>query len=209
VTRRCPVIGLVGGIGSGKSRVAAALARRGGRVVAGDPMGHEALRHPAIRDRVVSRWGTGVLGADGEVDRAKLGAVVFADPAERRALEAIVQPWIRERLKAEIAKAQADRTVPFVVLDAAVMLEAGWDGAVDVLVYVYAPRAVRLARVAEQRGWSAAEVVARENAQMPLAEKARQADVAVDNSGPPEVMEPQLDRLLDRLGVSGASPKRL
>src|SRR3954467_131397 len=94
-----PVIGLVGGIGSGKSRVSAALARRGGRVVAGDPLGHDALRQPAIRDRGVERWGRGVLGPDGEIDRRKLGTVVFADAAERRALEAIVQPWIGQQLR--------------------------------------------------------------------------------------------------------------
>src|SRR3954462_15623144 len=91
-----PVIGLVGGIGAGKSRVSAALARRGGRVVAGDPAGHAALRQPVVRQQIVDRWGPGVLGPDGEIDRGKLGAVVFADESERRVLEAIVQPWIGE-----------------------------------------------------------------------------------------------------------------
>src|SRR5207248_1584443 len=166
--RPCPVIGLVGGIGAGKSRVSAALARRGGRVVAGDPLGHAALRQPAVKDRVVARWGRGVVGPDGEIDRRAPGAVVFADPAERRALEAIVQPWIGERLREQIAKAHADPAVSFVVLDAAVMLEAGWEGACDVLVCVHAPRAVRLARVAAQRGWSAGEAAAREQAQIAL-----------------------------------------
>src|ERR1700674_5189609 len=97
LARPCPVIGLVGGIGSGKSRVSAALARRGGRVIAGDAAGHEALRQPALKEKIVARWGPGVLDGDGNVDRGKLGAVVFADPAARRELEAIVQPWIGER----------------------------------------------------------------------------------------------------------------
>jgi dephospho-CoA kinase len=200
-----PVIGLVGGIGSGKSRVAAALARRGGRVVAGDPLGHEALKQPAIRDLVISRWGTGILGADGQIDRRKLGAVVFADAAERRALEAIVQPWIGERLREQIAAAQSDAAVAFIVLDAAVMLEAGWEDAVDLLVYVHAPQAVRLGRVAEQRGWSPDEVAARQDAQLSLTEKAARADVAVDNSGSLAELEPQLDRLLARLGIGSAA----
>jgi dephospho-CoA kinase len=208
LTRRCPVIGLVGGIGAGKSRVSAVLAGRGGCIVSGDPAGHEALRQPAIRERILDRWGTNVLAPAGEIDRSKLGGVVFADPAARRELEAIVQPWIRERLRAEIAKAQADPAVPFVVLDAAVMLEAGWQAACDLLVYVHAPRAVRLARVAQQRGWSAAEVAARERAQMSLTEKASRADVAVDNSGAPEALEPQVDRLLRQLNVQNASSKR-
>jgi dephospho-CoA kinase len=205
--RPCPVIGLIGGIGAGKSRVSAALARRGGRVVAGDPVGHDALRQPAIREKIVARWGPAMLDAAGQIDRSKLGAVVFADRAARRELEAIVQPWIGEQLRAEIAKAQADPAASFVVLDAAVMLEAGWQGACDLLVYVHAPRPVRLARVAEQRGWSPAEAAAREQAQMPLAEKAARADVALDNSGPPEELEPQLDRLVERL-VGNVSAKR-
>jgi dephospho-CoA kinase len=208
MTRSRPVIGLVGGIGSGKSRVSAALARHGGLVISGDAVGHEALTDPALKERIVARWGPDMLGPNGQIDRAKLGAVVFADPAARRELEAIVQPWIGERLRAEIEKAQADPAVSFVVLDAAVMLEAGWGAAVDLLIYVHAPRAVRLARADEQRGWSAAEVAARERAQLPLTEKAARADVAVDNSGPPEQLEPQLDRVLERLVGSGMSKRR-
>jgi dephospho-CoA kinase len=197
--RHVPVIGLVGGIGSGKSQVAAALAKRGGRVVAGDPLGHEALRQPAIREQVVARWGPGVLDAAGRIDRRRLGAVVFADPHERRALEEIVQPWIGRRLREEVVKAQSDPAVAFVVLDAAVMLEAGWESACDLLVYVHAPRATRLKRVAGQRGWSAAEAAARERAQLPLTAKAARADVALDNSGSLAGLGPQLDALLARL----------
>jgi dephospho-CoA kinase len=200
--RRGPVIGLVGGIGSGKSAVAAALARRGGRVVAGDPLGHEALRQPAILDDLVARWGPGVLDDAGQVDRRKVGARVFAEPARLRELEAIVHPWIGQRLREEIEAAQIDPAVAFVVLDAAVMLEAGWEAACDWLVYVHAPRAVRLRRVAGQRGWSAADVAARERAQWSLTAKAAHADAAVDNSGTPEDLEPRIDALLARLGVT-------
>jgi dephospho-CoA kinase len=196
-----PVIGLVGGIGSGKSRVAAALAHRGGRIVAGDQAGHEALRQSAIRKKIVARWGNDVLDEADEIDRRKLGALVFADEVQRKTLEAIVQPWIGERLKAEIAAARADPAVRFVVLDAAVMLEAGWAAVCDLLVFVDAPPEVRRARVAGQRGWSAGELSAREHAQLSLKEKAARADVIVDNSGPPESLEPQLDRLLERLDV--------
>jgi dephospho-CoA kinase len=199
--RRCPVVGLIGGIGSGKSQVAAALAARGGgRVVAGDPLGHEALRQPEVRDQVVARWGPGVLDAAGQIDRRTLGARVFADPAQRQALEAITHPWIGRRMREEIEKAQSDPEVAFVVLDAAVMLEAGWESACDVLVYVHAPRATRQRRVAGQRGWSAAEAAARERAQLPLTAKAARAHAALDNSGTLEELGPQLDALLARLG---------
>src|SRR4051794_17935282 len=122
-----PVVGLIGGIGSGKSRVAAEFARRGARVIAGDQLGHEALRQPDVKARVVQRWGPNVLDAAGEVERRKLAAIVFADDAELRALEAIVFPWIESRIAEEIAKTRQDAAVALILLDAAVLLEAGWN----------------------------------------------------------------------------------
>jgi dephospho-CoA kinase len=199
---RCPVLGLVGGIGSGKSEVAAAMARRGGCLVAGDPLGHAALRQPSVRDQVVARWGGQVVGRDGEVDRKKLGTVVFADADERAALEAIVHPWISRRLREQLIAAKADPNCRFIVLDAAIMLEAGWRTACDVVVYVDAPRTKRLKRVAAQRGWSADDVMKREQAQLPLALKAACADAALENSGGPQELEAQVDALLSRLGIS-------
>ena len=195
-----PVLGLIGGIGSGKSHVAAELARHGGRIVSGDQAGHEALTRPEIREQVVRRFGAEVLN-EREVDRKKLGRRVFADPAERQALEAIVFPFIMTRLKEQIAAARQDRQVEFVVLDAAIMLEAGWNNVCDQIVYIHAPRAVRLQRLAQNRGWTAPEVAAREQAQMPLTDKATRADAAIDNSGPPEAVARQVPALLDRLGI--------
>src|SRR5262249_9558219 len=87
-------VGLIGGMGAGKSLVAEAFARRGARVISGDQLGHEALRQPPIKAQLVQRWGQEILDERGEVDRRRLGALVFADPAQRRALEALVFPWI-------------------------------------------------------------------------------------------------------------------
>jgi dephospho-CoA kinase len=196
-----PVIGLIGGIGSGKSRVAALLAQRGGRVVSGDAAGHEALRQPGIRAQVVRRWGRDVLDEKGEVNRRRLAAIIFADPAERQALEAMVFPWIKQRLAEQIAAARADPLARFVVLDAAVMLEAGWNEVCDYIVYIHVPRAMRLERLVQQRGWSPKEVEARENAQISLSEKASRADAAVDNSGSLEETARQLDSLLQQWGI--------
>jgi len=190
------VVGLVGGMGSGKSRVAAEFARRGARVISGDELGHEGLRQPEIRDLVVRRWGRGMLAADDSIDRGKLGRVVFADPAERLALEGLLFPWIERRLQEEIEAAARDPAVPLVVLDAAIMLEAGWNRVCDRLVYIHAPRHVRLRRLAGQRGWTTKEVTARESAQMSLSEKAGRADYAVDNSGSPEQLAHQVEDLL-------------
>jgi dephospho-CoA kinase len=183
-------------MGSGKSRVAEEFRRHGAQVISGDALGHEALRQAAIRDAVVSRWGPGVLDEHGEISRRRVAAIVFADPAELRALEAMVYPWIKRRVREEVAAARADDEVRLIVLDAAVMLEAGWDGVCDEIVFVDAPREARLERLARQRGWDADEVQARERHQMPLAEKARRARYTVDNSGPPEETARQVEHLL-------------
>lgn len=191
-----PVLGLIGGIGSGKSRVAEEFARHGGRVIAGDRLGHEGLSQPDIRDRVLERWGQAILDAHGNVERRKVAAVVFADPRELRALEAILFPWIEKRMADDIAAAQEDPSVRFVVLDAAVLLEAGWDRFCDRLVHVEAPREQRSKRIAEQRGWNEKELAARENAQLSLAEKRSRAHAVLDNSGPPEQLHQQVAALL-------------
>src|SRR5262249_14951810 len=136
------------------------------------------------------------------VNRRRLGHVVFADPAERRALEELVFPWIERRFVEEAAKARADPEVKLIVFDAAILLEAGWNNRCDWVVYVHAPHEVRLARLARQRGWSAKEVAARENAQMPLTEKMNRADYVVDNSGTEEQLESQIENLLRQWGLT-------
>ena len=196
-----PVIGLVGGIGAGKSAAAAALARRGGAVIDADRLGHEALEDPAVKDWLVARWGRGVLKPEGTANRRAIGGIVFRDPAELRALEAVVFPVIGRRAAEEIAKIQADPAARFAVLDAAVMLEAGWSGACDRLIYVDAPRDVRLARLAARSGWTETEVAAREAAQWPAEEKKERADAVVLNAGPPERLQERFDRLLAGWGM--------
>src|SRR5207302_1443609 len=93
-----PVVGLIGGIGSGKSLVAETFRRRGAKLISGDQLGHEALRQPGILAEVVRRWGPGVLEPDGTPSRRRLAAIVFKDPKELHALEALVFPWIERRI---------------------------------------------------------------------------------------------------------------
>lgn len=197
-----PVVGLIGGIGSGKSWVAEQFRQRGAKVISGDQLGHEALRQPPIVAAVVQRWGREILEPDGRISRRRLAAVVFGDAKERRALEALVFPWIERRIREEIAAAQAAAEFRLVVLDAAVMLEAGWNKLCNWLIYVDAPRAVRLRRLQEQRGWSAKEVQEREDAQISLTDKVSRADYVLDNSGSPEQMPQQVDDLLGRWGIA-------
>jgi dephospho-CoA kinase len=196
-----PVIGLIGGIGSGKSCVAAEFARHGAVLIAGDQLGHEALRQPAVKEQIVGRWGKGVLDEKGEIDRRQVAGIVFADRAELRALEGMTFPWIERGIEQGVRRAREDPGVALVVLDAAVLLEAGWNRYCDRLVYVHAPRARRLARVAAQRGWTAKEVDARASAQMTLTDKVSRADDVIDNSRSPAETARQVDDLLRRWGV--------
>jgi len=164
-------------------------------------LGHEALRQPDIKARVVERWGQDVLDTGGEVNRRRLAAIVFADIAELRALEAIVFPWIERRIAEEIARARQEAAVTVILLDAAILLEAGWNKHCDWIVYVHTPRDIRHARLAAQRGWTAKEVDARACAQLSLTDKVTRADAVVDNSGPPEALARQVDGLLRQWGV--------
>jgi dephospho-CoA kinase len=198
-------VGILGGVGAGKSRVAEAFGRRGARVISGDALAHEALRRPEVKEQIVRRWGRRMLDDKGEVQRRLLGAVVFADAAERQALEAMVHPWIKGRIRDEVDAARADASVRLIVLDAAVMLEAGWHDVCDRLVYVDAPREARLRRVSEQRGWTAQEMEAREAAQLPLTAKAAHADHTLHNSASLEQLERQVDDLVRRWGRADGS----
>jgi dephospho-CoA kinase len=190
-----PVIGLVGAIGAGKSVAAAALGEQGLRVLDADAIGHALLAQRPAREAVVARFGPGVLradeegveGSEPEVDRKALGRIVFADPAARRDLEAILHPAMRRTFERAIARAGRSGA-PGVVLDAAILYEAGWDRLCDAVLFVDAPREARLARLAEARGWSAADLDAREAAQAPLAAKRERADRVFENADSPEAL---------------------
>ncbi len=192
-----PVIGLTGGVGSGKSSVARIMAEEGCLVCDSDALARQAFNDPAIRDAMLSWWGAGVAAPDGAVDRAKVAAIVFADPAERARLEALTHPWIearRERLFA--APPPGTRAL---VIDAPLLLEAGLRDRCDVIVFVDSPLEMRLSRVREARAWDAAEHARREAAQWPLDRKRAAADHVVRNDGSPESLRAQVRAVLDRV----------
>jgi dephospho-CoA kinase len=199
------VIGVIGGIGAGKSQVAAALGRLGGAVIAGDQLGHQALRIADAKAAVIARFGQAIVAGDGEIDRKKLGSIVFSEPGLLKDLEAIVFPWIKQQLRQALDVAFDNAAARFVVVDAAVMLEAGWNNYCDKVVYVHAPRDQRLARLARQRGWSEKEVLARERTQLSLTEKVTRADAAIDNSGAPGLVDDQAEELVKRWFFAVAS----
>jgi dephospho-CoA kinase len=201
-----PVVGLVGAIGAGKSAAARCFAQRGGHVIDADALGHEALRQPEVATALVTLWGEKVLREDGTLDRRAIGRIVFSDPRQRNALEATVFPHIQGRTRAEIAAAQVNPAVTFVVLDAAVLLEAGWGELVDALVYVDAPRDLRLARLAARSGWDEAELAAREAAQWPAERKKEKATAVVVNDAGRTELQERVDRVLKTLALGVVRP---
>ncbi|WP_210420516.1 dephospho-CoA kinase [Aquisphaera giovannonii] len=202
------MIGLIGAIGGGKSAVASLLRDRGAAVIDADAVGHRVLELPEVRGALASRFGPVAFGGDGRVDRRALGAIVFADAAARRDLEAIVHPEMRRRFERAVAAEQAAGDSPVIVLDAAILLEAGWDDLCDEVIYVDAPPEARLGRVARGRGWTAETLRAREAAQWPAEEKlARAARVVVNDKGLGELEHAVGVLLRDLLAAPGAAPR--
>jgi dephospho-CoA kinase len=191
-----PVIGLIGAIGAGKSTAARCFERRGGIVIDADTIGHTALKQPDIIEKILKRWGDQLMKSDGSLDRRAIARIIFADPAERNALEQMVFPYIGDRCKEQIALALEEPATRFVVLDAAVMLEAGWNEIADRIVYVDAPRDLRLRRVAERSGWTEQELISREAAQLSADVKKSRSDAILVNASNDEELQKQVDRLL-------------
>jgi dephospho-CoA kinase len=178
------IIGLTGGIGSGKSVVGGILAELGARVIDTDKIGHRVYAPGSAGfTRIVETFGREVVAADGTIDRKKLGAIVFADAARRAALNAIVHPLIFGEILREIgACREAGFTGP-IVLEAPILVEAKGTGLVDQIWVVTAPPEAVRARLTGARAMTRAEIDARVAAQLDDAERRRHADVIIENDG--------------------------
>jgi dephospho-CoA kinase len=180
------VLGLTGGIASGKSYVAALLAERGAVVLDADRHAHGVLAEPGVLEVLTERWGRSVLAEDGSLRRSEVARRVFGDSpeatAERRFLEGVVHPRVRERLRAELEIAEAAGTA-VAVLDIPLLIEAGWADECDAILFIDTPLEERRRRAAA-RGWSPDELARREAAQVPLETKRLRADFIVPGDDP-------------------------
>ncbi|RNC66624.1 MAG: dephospho-CoA kinase [Desulfuromonadales bacterium] len=193
------IIGLTGGIASGKSTVARILEQLGASVVDADQLAREAVRPgmPAL-DAIVADFGPDVLLTDGSLDRKALGRIIFADPQARRRLEAITHPAIARLADERLDELRrAGKEVVFYM--APLLIEAGVTGRVDEIWVVYVDRETQLARLTGRDGIGRDEAEQRLAAQMPMDEKAAHGAAVIDNRGTPEETERQVAALWKKL----------
>ncbi|HET9649562.1 MAG TPA: dephospho-CoA kinase [Microlunatus sp.] len=195
-------VGLTGGIASGKSTAADGLAARGAVIIDADRLARDVVEPgtPGLT-AIVDRFGPGVL-VEGRLDRAALGAIVFADPEARRSLEAIVHPAVRAKAAELEAAAGPDAVVVHVI---PLLVETGQAGSFDLVVVVDVDPDTQLARLRARNGFTVEEARARVAAQSSRADRLAAADVVIDNSGSPADLEPQLDGLWRRLRTKSPS----
>ena len=193
------VIGLTGGIASGKSVVSQMLAEHGALVIDADKVGHEAYAPGSgCYETVVEAFGRDIIAADGSIDRKALGGKVFGDPSQRKRLEGIVWPWMRATMERRLAKLR-DEGVPVVVLEAAVLIEADWTPIVDQVWLVVVSPEIARERIMSRNGLTPEQADARINAQLTNDERAKHAQVVIDNSGTLDELRQRVDAAWERL----------
>ena len=194
-----PVIGIVGGVGAGKSTVAAEFGKLGCAVISADELNHEVLRRPEVVEQVSRWWGPGVLDGQGQIDRRKVGKIVFEDQEALDQLTGLVHPLIKRRQEELMAGAQEAPDVVAIVLDVPLLIETGQRDVCDFLVFVEASEGIRRARLQNKADWGPDRAKKVENLQLALDIKARMSDYKVqNNSGVPDVA-PQVVSLLSMI----------
>lgn len=177
-----PLIGIVGGIGSGKSTVAAEFEKLGCARIDADAMARGLLDEPDIRDDIVRRFGAEILDSQGRVNRTRLAEKAFADSENLQALNQLLHPVVMQRIEEKIARYQDDPTIPAIVLDVPLLLEVGWAERCDRIVFVDCTWEHRVERIRRKKALTEEDVKIRENFQISLDTKATLADNTIDNN---------------------------
>ena len=176
-----PVIGILGGIASGKSTVAAEFAKLGCKVIDADTIVHELLETKPIKEKIAARFGRAVLDSSGEIDHKKLAVVVFADLGKLSSLNELIHPSVLRRTEELIEKYSRQDRVKAIVLDMPLLVEVGWSKRCDRLIFVECKRQLRVLR-AQKRGFDENQLKIRENFQISLDSKVGLADNTVVNN---------------------------
>lgn len=200
------VVGLTGGICSGKSTVANILTEMGIPVLDADRVVHQVYRPGThVYEKLVARFGKEIVDGNGEIDRKKLGAIVFSDPEARAFLENATHPLVEGRMREFVARCR-DSKRPLCVIEAALIFEKKKGKLFDKIVTVYCDRETQISRLVKRDGISREEAEKKINSQMPLDEKAKLADHVIDNSGSLEETRRQVEELVALLSQEGNSP---
>ena len=194
-----PIIGIVGGIGAGKSLVAQIFSDLGAAHIDADTLTREAFEAASVKDSIRLAWGNEVFEPDGRVNREKLSERVFASRSDLRRLEAIVHPWIGRRRKQLYAAIARRDDVKAVALDSPLLFEANADFECDYVVFVDCCLETRAQRLAGRHGWDKQELVKRESKQLPLDFKRNRADYIVDNNSDTNALRRKVESVFSRI----------
>ncbi|MAT12998.1 MAG: dephospho-CoA kinase [Rhodopirellula sp.] len=197
------ICGICGGIGSGKTYIAQQFQLFGAAVFNADHVGHRVLLHDDVKACLVERWGNAILDEASEIDRSKVAALVFAQTTQaqrdREFLQAVTHPLIEQELEAFIANSDSE----VVIIDAALLLETGWQSVCHQIIFVDALAHVRLNRC-QQRGWAEDQFRSREAAQWSLEQKRSRADFVIDNNGDVKRTTEMIGKVWQALSTSGS-----
>lgn len=177
-----PIIGLLGGIGAGKSTVAKEFEKLGCGRIDADAIGRELLKDPKVKRDLIKRWGEKIVNPTGQIDRRALAEAAFASPEDTAQLNKIMHPRIRQEMTRQIEAFLSDPGVPAIVVDAALLTETDWQELCNVFVFVSAGDQLRYERIKQSRRWDYDTWKARENLQNPLDIKASKAEYIIDNN---------------------------
>ena len=191
-SERPKVIGLAGGIASGKSTVARMFEELGTRVIDADVIARKVLETAGVCEKLRERWGKEPFDGEGRPDPSRIADIVFGNPQELAALNDLVHPATRREIRARLDAALQTREAPLIVIDAPLLFEVRLDAWCDVTLFIAADLDSRLARMRVSRGWTPEEISRRESAQMGLSEKRRRAGAVVNNNGSPEETRSQV-----------------
>lgn len=194
-----PIIGLTGGIGSGKSTIAQMFADAGCMVISSDEIVRHAYKDSIIKQTLKKWWGGMVFDPDGEVDRAAVARKIFTRPEDRKKLEQLLHPYANQVRERMMQQAGEDPNIVAFVWDTPLLMETGLNRLCDKVVFVDAKRDDRLARVKEYRNWTEADLTERENSQMPLDKKKEISQYCISNTADADYARGQVRDTLTRI----------
>jgi dephospho-CoA kinase len=194
-----PIIGITGGIGSGKSTVARMFGEMGCMVIHADEQVNLAYRDPAVVNELRGWWGDEIVGLDGVLDRKKIADIVFADPGQRQRLEGLLHPKVAQMRRERMGEGLEDPQIRAFIWDTPLLFEAGLRSGCDAIVFVESPFWMRLERVGKSRGWNEGELGRREKSQWPLDKKREISDYIIDNTADADYVRSQVREVLFRI----------